>query len=172
MNAFEGTNNVYLRLNLARTMKLSVVVVLGIITFTLSGCKDKKIAPEYLTSVSVVRETEETGNSPKSAPTSPEVSSNTTVTPATPVNRAVDEQERASSQYHIIVRSYGPSRYKEAQEMVRKLKEQKYPAMLINKDKRFRVSIEHFSNKTDADNACAEYRRITENNDIWVLFLK
>lgn len=167
MNTFEGTNNVYLRLNLIRTMKL--IVALWIIVFALSGCKDKKIAPEYLTSVSVVRETEETNTPQKSAPASSEVSSNVTPVPSV---KQTDEQERISSQYHIIVRSYGPSRYKEAQEMVRKLKEQKYPAMLINKDKRFRVSIEHFSNKADADNACAEYRRITENNDIWVLFLK
>lgn len=167
MNAFEGTNNVYLRLNLIRIMKL--IVALWIIVFALSGCKDKKIAPEYLTSISVVRETEETNTPQKSAPASSEVSSNVTPVPSV---KQTDEQERTSSQYHIIVRSYGSSRYKEAQEMVRKLKEQKYPAMLINKDKRFRVSIEHFSNKADADNACAEYRRITENNDIWVLFLK
>lgn len=171
MNAFEGTNNVYLRLNLIRTMKL--IVAVGIIAFALSGCKDNKIAPEYLTSVSVVRETEETHNSPKSTPMSPAETANNTITsPVSGINQPAGEQERLSSQYHIIVRSYGPSRYKEAQEMVRQLKEQKYPAMLINKDKRFRVSIEHFSNKTDADNACAEYRRITENNDIWVLFLK
>lgn len=171
MNAFEETNNVYLRLNLIRTMKL--IFALGVIVFALAGCKEKKIAPKYLTSVSVVRETEEAGNSPKNAPVSSEAVSNITpVSPAAGTGEQTSGQERASSQYHIIVRSYGPSRYKEAQEMVRKLKEQKYPAMLINKDKRFRVSIEHFSNKTDADNACAEYRRITENNDIWVLFLK
>lgn len=171
MNAFEETNNVYLRLNSTNTMKL--IFALGIIVFALSGCKDKKIAPEYLTSVSVTRETEEAGNSHKSIPAPSEAATNVTpVSPATPVGTQPGEQERTSSQYHIIVRSYGPSRYKEAQEMVRKLKEQKYPAMLINKDKRFRVSIEHFSNKTEADNACAEYRRITENNDIWVLFLK
>lgn len=171
MDVFEETNNVYLRYNLTKTMKL--IFALGIIVFALSGCKDKKNAPEYLTSVSVVRETEETGNSRKSVPAPTETSPRVTpVSPVTPVSGQSTEQERTSSQYHIIVRSYGPSRYKEAQEMVRKLKEQKYPAMLINKDKRFRVSIEHFSNKTDADNACAEYRRITENNDIWVLFLK
>lgn len=171
MNAFEETNNVYLRLNLIRTMKL--IFALGVIVFALAGCREKKIAPKYLTSVSVVRETEEAGNSPKNASLSSEAVSN--VAPISPVAGTAEQtgrQERASSQYHVIVRSYGPSRYKEAQEMVRKLKEQKYPAMLINKDKRFRVSIEHFSNKTEADNACAEYRRITENNDIWVLFLK
>lgn len=171
MNAFEETNNVYLRLNSIRTMKL--IFALGIVVFALSGCKDKKIAPEYLTSVSVVRETEETNHSRKTTPASSETSPYITpVSPITNGSAQAGEQERASSQYHIIVRSYGPSRYKEAQEMVRKLKEQKYPAMLINKDKRFRVSIEHFSNKTEADNACAEYRRITENNDIWVLFLQ
>lgn len=171
MNAFEETNNVYLRLNSIRTMKL--IFALGIVIFALSGCKDKKIAPEYLTSVSVVRETEETNNSRKTTPAASETSPNVTpVSPVTNGSTQTGEQERTSSQYHIIVRSYGPSRYKEAQEMVRKLKEQKYPAMLINKDKRFRVSIEHFSNKTEADNACAEYRRITENNDIWVLFLQ
>lgn len=171
MNAFEETNNVYLRLNSIRTMKL--IFALGIVVFALSGCKDKKIAPEYLTSVSVVRETEETNHSPKATTASSETPPNVTpVSPVTNGSAQAGEQERASSQYHIIVRSYGPSRYKEAQEMVRKLKEQKYPAMLINKDKRFRVSIEHFSNKTEADNACAEYRRITENNDIWVLFLQ
>lgn len=115
MNAFEETNNVYLRLNLIRTMKL--IFALGVIVFALAGCKEKKIAPKYLTSVSVVRETEEAGNSPKNAPVSSEAVSNVTpVSPAVGTGEQTSGQERASSQYHIIVRSYGPSRYKEAQE--------------------------------------------------------
>lgn len=167
MNAFEGTNNVYLRLNLSEVMKL--IVLLLVIIFILPGCKGKKIAPENLTNVSVIRETEETGNTQKvaSAPIQATPGVNTL-----PSAKGTTEQASYSSQYHIIVRSYSPSQYAAAQEMVRKLKEQHYPAMLINKDKRFRVSIEHFSNKADADNACEEYRKITEKDDIWVLYLK
>lgn len=148
-------------------MKLSVTLL--ILSFAISGCGDNKISPQYLTNVSVVRATEESNNSQKVTP----ATSQTTASVNTSVqNTGTPVQESSSSQYHIIVRSYNSSQYANAKEMVRKLKEQGYPAMLINKDKRFRVSIEHFNNKVDADNACEEYRKVTENKDIWVLLLK
>lgn len=149
---------------------MKLLVTLLILIFAVSGCKNNKLSPQYLTNVSVVRETEESNSVQKTSPVIPQTTTNIN----TPVqNSGFSPQENTpSSQYHIIVRSYGSSQYANAKEMVRKLKGQGYPAMLINKDKRFRVSIEHFNNKIDADNACEEYRKITENNDIWVLFLK
>lgn len=171
MSVRRTTNNVYLQLNYSDHQIMRLLFILLISIFVLPGCKDKKISPQYLTNVSVIRETEETNNAQKALVGTTSQKPATIISPATDAISEVSGQP-SSSQYHIIVRSYNSSKYSEAKEMVRKLKEQGYPAMLVNKDKRFRVSIEHFNNKAEADNACEEYRKITEKNDIWVLFLK
>ena len=151
---------------------MRLLFILLVSGFLFEGCDGKKMQSEYLTNVSATRETEDANNARKTA-------SSPTTLPNTPLNTPIattklepTETTPSSSQYHIIVRSYDVSKHKEAQEMVKKLKAQGYPAMSINKDKRFRVSIEHFDNKAEADKACEEYRKITENNDIWVLHLK
>lgn len=166
------TNNVYLQVNYSDYQIMRLLFTILIPILIISGCKDKQISPQYLTNVSVVRETEEINNTQKEP---------TAVTPRTPADIKVASSDAnipevsgqpAASQYHIIVRSYNSSRYNEAKEMVRKLKAIGYPAMLVNKDKRFRVSIDHYTNKAEADKACEELRKFTEYNDMWVLFLK
>lgn len=127
----------------------------------LYGCKNKELPAKYLSTISVVRETEGNRNIQQ-----------TEESPISPIN-AVSIPSRqpdtyGGSRYHIIVGSFSPAEKKRAEQLVEKLKAQDYPATLINSSQRYRVSIESFPTETEANAARDEYRKITDRQDIWV----
>lgn len=149
-------------------MKLLIAFFILIYTFT--GCQDKKLSPKYLTNISVVRETEESSRNTIAstpAPTSaePSVTAASAPVPSTPQI----SKTNTPSQYHIIVASFPYAERNRAETLVQKLREKGYPAVVINMKKRYRVSIESFTNESEANAARDEYRKITDRQDIWIL---
>lgn len=145
---------------------MKLLVLLSIVCFVLCSCQDKKIPEQYLTNVSVVRETEKSDNArKKESPVNTET--------VNPVNTPDYTQTLSPSkaQYHIIVASFAYKDRARADKLVKSLKDKNYPAILLNTNKRYRVSIESFSNEAEANAARDEYRTVTDRQDIWILKL-
>lgn len=134
--------------------------ILPIIIFCLSicGCKNKELPSDQLSNIQVVRVNSEVRPAHQPATTVGESPATETVTP--PASRSV---------YHVIVASFSYAEKARAERLVEKLKEQGYPASVINSAQRYRVSIESFPTETAANAARDEYRSITDRQDIWVL---
>lgn len=148
--------SVYLRQNFSGMKLIPGFLILGCI---LSGCKNKELPSEYLSTISVVRQAEATTKN--NAPTTP--ASNTGEIKTTPV-----PAPKSSVRYHIIVSSFGATEKARAERLVSQLKAKNYPATLIYSSKRYRVSIESFTSEAEANAARDEYRETTDRQDIWV----
>lgn len=125
----------------------------------LGGCKNKELPAEYLSTISVVRQTEgTTKNNLQATPSSnkEEIQITTATAP------------RSRVKYHIIVSSFGETEKNRAERLVSQLKAKNYPAVLIYSSKRYRVSIESFTTEAEANAARDEYRAVTDRQDIWV----
>lgn len=121
------------------------------------GCKNKELPTEYLSNISVVRESETSHNS---VPTTSAPETAGIVSPVTlPQTRTL---------YHVIVSSFGSAEKARAEKLVSQLKAKNYPATLLYSSQRYRVSIESFSTEAEANKARDEYRATTDRQDIWV----
>lgn len=130
-------------------MKL-MLVLLAMGCF-ISGCKNKDLSSQYLSRISVIRDTE---------PSLP--NSQTTYTPPQTAN------QQNNTQYHIIVASFSAKEKARAEKLLSRLKAKDYPATLLYSSQRYRVSIESFPTEAEANAARDEYRSITDRQDIWV----
>jgi len=134
------------------------ILLILLCCFSISGCKNNKLSSDYLSNISVIRETEEVRNARKTASSVPE--------------EAVVQTPRPSSDteiYHVIVASFSYAEKAKAERLAAKLKEEGYPAKVLNSAQRYRVSIESFPTEAAANAARDEYRAITDRQDIWVL---
>lgn len=148
--------SVYLRQNFSGMKLIPGFLILGCI---LSGCKNKELPSEYLSTISVVRQAEgTTKNNIQATP-----ASNAVEVKTTPVRTP-----QPSVRYHIIVSSFAPAEKARAERLVSQLKAKNYPATLIYSSKRYRVSIESFTSEAEANAARDEYRETTDRQDIWV----
>lgn len=138
-------------------MKFTLLFLL--LSFLLYGCKNKELPAKYLSTITVVRETEGNRNIRQTAE---EATSPTAPIPSQQANI------HTGTRYHIIVGSFSSAEKKRAEQLVEKLKARDYPATLINSSQRYRVSIESFPTETEANAARDEYRKITDRQDIWV----
>lgn len=148
--------SVYLRQNFSGMKLIPGFLILGCI---LSGCKNKELPSEYLSTISVVRQAE--GTSKNNVQATPASSTEQIKTPPAPV-------PKSSVRYHIIVSSFGSTEKARAERLVSQLKAKNYPATLIYSSKRYRVSIESFTSEAEANAARDEYRETTDRQDIWV----
>lgn len=140
------------------TMKLMLItLILGCFFY---GCKNKELPSEFLSHISVVRETEGSPSAPQTHPASP--ADESSVAPTVPVQRVPHVK------YHVIVASFGYADKARAEKMVSRLKEKNYPATIISSSQRYRVSIESFPTESEANTARDEYRDVTDRQDIWV----
>lgn len=123
------------------------------------GCTNKELPSEYLTQITVVRETENNYNTNPIVKTVQETDhSISTVSPTS----------KSQPKYHVIVSSFGSTEKARAEKLVSQLKAKNYPATLIYSSQRYRVSIESFTTETEANSARDEYRTTTDRQDIWV----
>lgn len=140
-------------------MKSTLLFLL--LSFLLYGCKNKELPAKYLSTINVVRETEDNRNSQPTGESS--------LSPGNIVSIPSPQADSyTGSKYHIIVGSFSPAEKKRAEQLVEKLKAQDYPATLLTSSQRYRVSIESFSTEIEANAARDEYRKITDRQDIWV----
>lgn len=138
---------------------MKFILPITIFCLSICGCKNKELPSDYLSNIHVVRPNSEMRNTTPSATPARELPA-PEASPATAPTRSV---------YHIIVASFSYSEKGRAERLAEKLKEQGYPASVINSAQRYRVSIESFPTETAANAARDEYRRITDRQDIWVL---
>lgn len=134
-------------------------LILIFLTFTLliSGCKNKELPSEYLSNITVLRETEQKQNHPSQENT-----------PQEAVHPNIPHPAVSSVRYHIIVASFSTSEKSRAERLVAQLKAKHYPATLITSSQRYRVSIENFPTEQQANIARDEYRAATDRQDIWI----
>ena len=124
----------------------------------LLGCTNKELPTKYLSTISVVRETE---NMQQSIPSQ-------TVPIQQAENIPVPQNSQQGIRYHVIVSSFGINEKERAEKLVTQLKVKNYPATLLYSSKRYRVSIESFTSESEANTARDEYRISTDRQDIWV----
>lgn len=155
---YNQIKSVYLRQNFL-AMKLMLISL--ILVFLAIGCKNKELPTKYLSTISVIRETEENQTVKSQTIVSEDEK---TVTPVIPKL----QKPVSSTRYHIIVASFGYSEKARAERLVSQLKAKNYPATLITSSQRYRVSIESFSSEQEANAARDEYRTATDRQDIWV----
>ncbi|MEG0795050.1 MAG: SPOR domain-containing protein [Odoribacter sp.] len=141
-------------------MRLTLAFLILICFIT--GCKDKEISSKHLSSISVVRETEDNRNSTDINVVAPPEENNT------PSVANHQQQAKSPARYHIIVASFSYAEKDRAERLVEQLKAKEYPAIIINSSQRYRVSIESFPTEREANVARNEYREITDRQDIWV----
>lgn len=134
-------------------MKLKFASI--ILLFCVGGCRNQELPDKYLSSLTVVRETEN-NQATESLQNQPKAYPQQTLQP------------RSSSRYHIIVASFSYAEKARAEKLVSRLKAKNYPATLIHSAKRYRVSIENFATEAEANSARDEYRIATDRQDIWV----
>ena len=120
------------------------------------SCKDKELPAQYLTTMSVVRE-----SSQPSVASKPSSLTKVQTPPAVVASQA-------EKKYHIIVGSFALSAKTKAEKLVQQLHTEKYPASLLTSSQRYRVSIESFVSENEANKALDKYRKITNRQDIWV----
>lgn len=140
-------------------MKFTLLSLL--LSLLIYGCKNKELPVKHLSTITVVRETESNRNIRQIG----EEASTPSHTASMPLQQTHTD---TGSRYHIIVGSFSSAEKKRAEQLVKKLKAQDYPATLINSSQRYRVSIESFPTETEANAARDEYRKITDRQDIWV----
>lgn len=145
-------------------LKMRLPIVFFILAFAFTGCKNKQLSSDYLTTTSVIRETEE-GNKKKTE-TAPANTVNS-IPAQTPV-KTYNSQPK-TEKYYIIVASWNTSGKARAEKLVRDLKAKGYPAELLSSYNKYRVSIESFTTEAEAYKVRDEYREITDRKDIWIL---
>lgn len=135
------------------------LILLALLFFGMSGCKEKELSSKFLTNIPVMRNIEESSNTPKQATTThTEEKTIPAVAPAS-----------SEGKYYIIVGSFGRSERSRAQKLVNGLKSKGYPAEIIDAKGRLRVSIESFTNEKEAEIQRDKYREITDRQDIWIM---
>lgn len=144
---------------------MKVIQSFVILSCLLYGCKNKELPSEYLSNISVARQTESsTSNTIQNQPVAEPI--------AEPVTKQIVPNQPTPStgkiRYHVIVSSFGGNEKARAEKMISQLKAKNYPATLIYSSQRYRVSIESFATETEANAARDEYRDITDRQDIWV----
>lgn len=127
-----------------------------------AGCNSNKLDPKHLTNVTVIRDTE--GQKKNVTPTKPEEN--------TREKSSQEDRYRPSVRkfpYYIIVASYPLSDRSKAEKLTKGLKDQGYPAQILEAKGRLRVSIENLSTEEEARAQRDKYREITDRQDIWIL---
>lgn len=142
---------------MAKFPDMRLILILLTLLFLASGCQNKELPSKYLSSLSVVRETEQKQDHSSQAYTPQETSPS-----------QVPVSQISSVRYHIIVASFSASEKLPAEKLVAQLKAKHYPATLITSSQRYRVSIENFSTEQEANNARDKYRSIIDRQDIWI----
>lgn len=143
--------------------KYSFIVLLVLIG--LSSCKNNTLTSQNLTSVPVVRNTEEGGGEQASQNTNTSINKpeKLTVAPA-PLPTA------PRSRYYIIVRSYKESQRAQAESYVKKLREKaNFPAEIIEAAGRLRISVDSYDTEQEAYKQRDALRQATDFQGIWVL---
>lgn len=139
---------------------INLVIPFFALGLIFTSCKDNSLSPKHLTNVSVVRETVDNNNNESKTPVQPIQNENNYIRPT---------QTTPESEYHIIVGSFSYAEQAKAEKLVKALKEKGYPALIIDAKKRYRISVENFTNPQEANSVRDDYRKITEREDIWIL---
>lgn len=136
-----------------------------ILMLCVSSCKDNALPPQQLTNIPVVRNTEEVAHTAQNktnhtSENSPYTPNKATATIAQPVQR---------QQWYIIVASYRANERQRAEKLVKGLKDEGYPAQIIDAKGRLRVSIENYSSEEKAYERRAEFLKIPGFEGTWIL---
>lgn len=119
-----------------------------------TGCKNRELPSQYLSSIPVVREAEIFHK-----PVPPREKSK----PSSPL-----PLPESTAHYHIIVSSFGTNEKAQAEKLTLNLKNRNYPASLLYTSNRYRVSIESFPTQAEAQTAQKKYETLLNRQDLWI----
>lgn len=129
----------------------------------LMGCKNNTLPSQDLTTIPVARNTEE-GNHSATQKTTPQEMPSASASATAHTFKKAEQM-----QWYIIVASYRPSERHRAEKLATGLKNEGYPAQIIDAKGRLRVSIENYPSEQKAYERRQEFLKIQGFEGTWIL---
>ena len=138
-----------------------IIFLFGICGCILSSCNRQKLAPQYLTNITVIRDLNKPNVilSKDTLLNTPSFPKDSTLLPAVPAEKKT---------YYIIVGSYSYTERNQAEKFTEKLKTEGYPACLLETNNRLRISIDNFATEQEAIRQRKKYSDLIKREDIWI----
>lgn len=138
-----------------------------VVVLCMAGCKDNALPTQQLTTIPVVRNTEEAGKMAQNNSENTSASNKTTTYTSTTSPTLNKPSQRCK--WYIIVASYRSDERRRAEKLVNGLKAEGYPAEVIETKGRLRISIEYHFSEEKAYERRAEFLKIPGFEGTWIL---